>query len=71
MSTSRKEEDRPTADQLFQAFTLDQFHRNIRRACLFTHVINRNDIGMLQPARGLCLAVKIAAACWDLQPRLW
>ena len=48
----------PAADQLFQAFTLHQFHRYVGRACFFTHVINRNDIGMLQASRGLGFAVE-------------
>ncbi len=45
-------------NQVFQAFAIHQFHGDEGNTALIAHVVHRNDVGMLQAAGGLRLAVK-------------
>ena len=45
-------------DQVFQTFAVYQFHGDEGNAAFVAHVIDRNDVGMLQAAGGLRLAVE-------------
>ena len=53
---------RPEALVLFEVLLelapLDQLHRDVPDAGIFAEVVDRDDIGMRQPARGLRLAAK-------------
>ena len=45
-------------NQVFQTLSIDQFHGDEGNAALVSHVVHRYDVGVLQAAGGLRLAVK-------------
>ena len=45
----------PLANDLGQRFALDEIHREVILAILNAEIVNRHDVGMLEPGRGLGL----------------
>jgi hypothetical protein len=45
-------------DELLQAPALDDFHGDVVRPLGLTAVVDRDDVGMREPRRGLCLAAE-------------
>ncbi len=45
-------------DQLLKIFAFHQFHCDVGKVCRFTHVVDGDDIGMLESAGRLSLAVE-------------
>ncbi len=47
-----------SCNDLLEIFALDQFHRDVRQITGLTHVVDRDDVGVLKSAGGLRLAVE-------------
>ena len=45
-------------DDLLEALTFNEFHGDVGDVVLFAHIVDGDDVGVLQPAGGLGLAVK-------------
>jgi hypothetical protein len=57
-------EIRALGDNLFQAFALNQFHRDVGKILFVTHVVDGDDIGMLQSTRRLRFPVESLEQIW-------
>jgi hypothetical protein len=54
----RRRSRRTGIELLIECAASDQLHGEERSPVMFTHLVDRYDVGMIEPAGGLCLALK-------------
>ena len=56
----------PLRQQLAQVLALEQLHGHVGHAALLAEVVDRDDVGVVEPGRGLRLVLEALAGAWVL-----